>query len=112
ASRQALEALAAMKSPSVPDDVRWARRTLAVQLALAPSAGAFQKAVALLEANKINGALTADDQRARVLVLVSQKGLPLPEGRTARQEAIRTLEELQKQRSARAADDLLLLARL
>jgi tetratricopeptide (TPR) repeat protein len=112
-ARQALETIAAIPTPSAPEDARWARRTLAVQLSATGSLESFRKALTLLDANAVNGQLSDDDQRARVLVLMAQKGRPLDGTRlTARQEAIRILEGLQKQRSARTADDLTLLAGL
>ena len=46
-------------------------------------------------------------------MLAAQKARPLPDGsRTARQEAIRILEELGKRGTARPADDLIFLAGL
>ncbi len=112
-ARQAVEALAALPNPTAPEDARWARQVLVAQLAQTPSWEACRKALDLLERNRIDGELSEDDQRARALVLATQKARVLPDvGRTARQEAIRTLEALVKQRSARSGDDLVLLARL
>jgi tetratricopeptide (TPR) repeat protein len=113
-ARQRLEQITALPTPSSRGDQAWARRTLAVQLTLAaPSADALRRALTLVDQNKVNGQLTDDDQRARVLILAAQRGQPISESKlTARQEAIRTLEELQKRGTARSAEDLMQLVRL
>jgi tetratricopeptide (TPR) repeat protein len=112
-SRRRLEQIVALPNPSVPEDQTWARRTLAVQLAMSQSAEALGRALALVDQNKVNGQLSDDDQRARVLILAAQRGRLLPDGNgTARREAIRILEELRQHGGARSADDLVLLARM
>lgn len=95
--------------PAVADDVRWARRNLAVQLAASPSLRSFTQAINLLDANP---SPAEDDQRARVIVLMAQKSRPLSGDRTCRQEAIRLLEGLQQRDTSRSADDLIQLAKL
>jgi tetratricopeptide (TPR) repeat protein len=110
---QALEALSKLNQATYPEDVRWARRTLALQLAIAPSLANFQRAMGLLDQNKVGESWIPDDLRARALVLATQKSRPMGDGsKTARQEAIANLESLLQRNSVRNADDLLLLAKL
>jgi tetratricopeptide (TPR) repeat protein len=112
-ARQQLEQMIALSSPSAPEDQAWARRTLARQLATTPSADAFRRALVLLDQNKVGDQAADDDQRIRVLVLAAQKSRLLAGTKTtARQEAIRILEDLRKRGSARSAEDLILLAGL
>ncbi|HEY1376262.1 MAG TPA: tetratricopeptide repeat protein, partial [Gemmataceae bacterium] len=108
-----LEQIVGLSSPTAAEDRAWARRTLAAQIVLAPSAATLQRALALLDANKVNDKLGDDDVRVRVLVLAAQRSGPVPGSTlTGRREAIRTLEELRKQGTGRSADDLMLLTRL
>jgi cellulose synthase operon protein C len=108
-----LESLVRSAEDKSPEDVRWARRTLALQLAFQPSLANFQRAMALLDQNKVGESWVVDDMRARALVLATQKSRPIGDGKsTARREAIAILETLQQRNTARNADDLLLLAKL
>jgi tetratricopeptide (TPR) repeat protein len=107
-----LEQLVAIPNPTSPDDQAWARRTLALQVAARQPGAGFARALDLLDKNKIDDQLPDDDRRVRALVLAAQKSRPLAGGTSARQEAIRTLEDLRQRASARSADDLILLARL
>lgn len=108
-----LEALSALPETSHAEDVRWARRNLALQLAFSPSLASFQKSMNLLDRNQLPEGSVVDDLRARALVLATQKGRPLADGKTtARREAIILLETLQDRARARSADDLVLLAKL
>jgi Tfp pilus assembly protein PilF len=113
-AQRRLEQIVALPTPSVPEDQAWARRTLAVQLAMtAPSAETLRRALTLVDGNKVGDKLADDDLRTRVLVLAAQKGQPISDGTlTARQEAIRILEMLRQRETAKSADDLILLARL
>lgn len=111
-ARAILQRLIDMPRPSSADDVRWARRNLAVSLvAFAASKPQFERARQLLAANAVNGEYFEDDQRALVVVLASQKSAPVADGVTARQEAIRQLEALAA-KGTRTADDVLMLAKL
>jgi tetratricopeptide (TPR) repeat protein len=108
-----LEALCALSEAKHPEDVRWARRNLALQLAFSPSLASFQKSMNLLDRNRLPEGWVADDLRARALVLATQKNRPLADGKTtARREAITLLETLQERSRTRSADDLVLLAKL
>jgi tetratricopeptide (TPR) repeat protein len=108
-----LEALCGLSETNHPEDVRWARRNLALQLAFAPSLASFQKSMNLFDRNKLPEGWVADDLRAQALVLATQKGRPLADGKTtARREAITLLETLQDRSRTRSADDLVLLAKL
>ncbi len=89
------------------DDASWARRTLALNLTIAPSLSAFQKSVQLLDANKGAGGLADEDLRAMATVFAAQRNRPM-NGTTARQDAMRMLGEIK----TRQAGDLVLLARL
>jgi tetratricopeptide (TPR) repeat protein len=109
----ALEALTKLSETDHAEDVRWARRTLALQLAFTPSLAEFERALTLLDQNKVGDGWPVDDLRARALVLATQKGRPLGDGATtARRQAIDLLELLQQKSTARSAEDLLLLAKL
>jgi tetratricopeptide (TPR) repeat protein len=111
-ARAMLQKLIAMPRPSSADDVRWARRNLAVSLvAYSQSKTQFERARQLVMANAVNGDFFEDDQRALVVILASQKSLTIADGVTARQEAIRQLEALAA-KGTRTADDVLMLARL
>lgn len=113
-ARKRLEQIVALSAPTIREDQAWARRTLAVQLATtSPSAETLQRALTLVDANKVGDRLPDDDLRVRVLVLAARKDQPLGDGKsTARREAIRTLEGLRQRGSAKSADDLILLVRL
>lgn len=112
-ARAALEALAKLPDTTSPNDVRWARRNLALQLATVPSLAQFRRAIELIDRNQVGEGWLADDVRARALVLATQKNRPLANGsRTCRQEAIHLLETLQGRSASRTADDLLLLCKL
>jgi tetratricopeptide (TPR) repeat protein len=96
-----------MKSPS---DAAWARRILALVLALGGDYRQSRKALRLLDLVDEAGpedpaARPADNERARALVLASQGGL------RPRREAIKILERLVGQQSPQA-DDMFLLAQL
>jgi len=111
-ARAFLQKLIDMPRPSSADDVRWARRNLAISLvAFAPSKVQFERARQLVAANAVNGEYFEDDQRALIVILASQKGLAVADGITARQEAIRQLEALAA-KGTRTADDVLMLAKL
>lgn len=88
------------------DEASWARRTLAVNLTIAPSLPAFQKSRQLLDANKSASGMSDDDVRAMATVFAAQRNR-LVEGQPARQIAIRMLGEIKNQQ----ASDLVLLAR-
>jgi len=111
-ARTLLQKLIDLPRPTSVDDVRWARRNLAVSLvAFASSRLQFERAQQLLAANARDGDYSEDDQRARVVILASQKSLAVADGGTARQEAIRQLEALAA-KGTRTADDVLMLAKL
>jgi cellulose synthase operon protein C len=105
-ARQQLQSMVDQPGIAAQDAV-WARRTLAINLTVAPSWEAFQKSVQLLELNKNNGAMSDDDLRATAAVFAAQRTRPLAD-KSARQEAIRHLNEIK----TKQADDLVLLARL
>lgn len=88
-------------------DAAWARRSLAVNLTVAPSRESFEKSIQLLEQNKNNGTMADDDLRSLATVFAAQRTRLLAD-KTARQEAIRLLTEIKSLQ----ADDLVLLARL
>jgi len=96
-----LRRLADARTKAPPGDVSWARRNLAVGLAVGGSYRRFQEALALLEANVPGGAV--EDQRAKALVLGTQPG--------RRREAIRLFEDVLR-RQPPTADEQFLLARL
>ncbi len=93
-----------------PNDAAWAQRVLAIALA---SSGSYQQsrdALALMnladeEDNKAIPTGSVEDQRARALVLATQKG------RRQRRKAIDILEKIMTQQPP-TADDQLLLAQL
>lgn len=95
------------------DDLAWARRTLAVNLAVAPSTEAFRKALALIDKNQAGESRAPEDMRALAVVLAAQRGRQFDErgGLTCRQKALTTLELLDKD-DGMTADDLVLSARL
>jgi tetratricopeptide (TPR) repeat protein len=93
-----------------PDDLSWARRTLAVNLTIAPSLEAFQRSLRLLEANKSGNVLGDDDLRALAHVYAVQKHRML-DNVSARQRAIQLYSEL-AQRPSRQPEDFIQLARL
>lgn len=112
-ARTALEALVKLPDDSSPNDIRWARRNLALQLAITPSLAQFRQALELIDRNQVADGWLADDVRSRALILATQKNRPLGEGpRTCRQEAIHLLETLQARNASRTADDLLVLCKL
>ncbi|MCS6850891.1 MAG: tetratricopeptide repeat protein [Gemmataceae bacterium] len=89
-----------------PEEANWARRRLAVQLAGSGSLTRCREALALLD--QIADP-SADDLRARAVVLAGQKSRRFPgQSETARRQAIRLLEELVQRGEATTADQFLL----
>ena len=91
------------KRQACADDTHWARRQLAVGLALTGSYPQLQEALVLLNVNGKDGQETAEDQRALAIVLSQHPA--------HRAEAIRLFEELLKS-GALAANDWFLLVQL
>jgi tetratricopeptide (TPR) repeat protein len=91
------------RSKATQDQVSWARRVLAVELASTNNYQHFQEARTLIEANLETQGATSENQRAKALVLSVR-----PEHRD---DAIRMLEEANS-RQALAAHELYALSRL
>jgi Tfp pilus assembly protein PilF len=83
-----------------PDLVHWARRQLALVLALAGDPGDFQEALALLDKNATPQGLQVEDQRIRAFVLARR---PLH-----RAEAVQLFEQTLLKKSLTPAEQFLL----
>jgi tetratricopeptide (TPR) repeat protein len=90
------------QTKAAPEEVAWARRSLALGLAMKGGADQFRGALALLDKNA-QGGLSVEDQRAKAVVLATRPG--------RRREAIRLLEDLAG-RQPPTADEQFLLAQL